>query len=47
LQVFFGDVLGRAANFHVRATGFVSPRQGTRAFSVAATTHTLVLTRSH
>jgi hypothetical protein len=40
-------VLGRASNFHVRAVGFISPRQRTRAFSIVATTHTLVLTRSH
>jgi hypothetical protein len=40
-------VLGRATNFHVGAVGFICPSQGTRAFSIAATTHTLVLTRSH
>ncbi len=47
LQIFLGDVLGRATNFYVRAVGFISPRQRVRAFSIVATTHALVLTRSH
>jgi len=47
LQIFLSDVMGCTANFHVRAVGFIGPRERIRPLAVVATAHTLVLTWSH
>jgi hypothetical protein len=50
LQIFFRNVMGRAANFHVGSIGFKGPGERIGALAIAviiAATHTLVLTRSH
>jgi hypothetical protein len=52
LQIFFGDMRSRAANFHVWSVGLIYPGQGIlmvvmmAAFAIA-TPHALVLTVSH
>lgn len=46
LNVFLGDVIGSAANFHLRAVRFIDPCQRIMTFAVASP-HALVLTVSH
>ena len=49
LQIFFGDVMCVAANLHIGTIGFIGTgeRVGSPAIVGWATTHPLVLTRSH
>src|SRR5450755_963775 len=49
LQVFFGDMMGVAADFDVRPVRLVGPRQriGPAPIVVGAAAHALILTRSH
>src|SRR6266852_3604908 len=47
LDVFFGDVRSRSADFHVGPVGFVDPRQRVLALAVVAPAHAFVLTVSH
>jgi hypothetical protein len=46
LDVFLGDMIGRAPDFHLRTIGFINPRQRIMTFAVASS-HALVLTVSH
>ena len=48
LQIFLGDMLGGAADFHVGPVRFVAPRQRIGPFAAGiAAAHALILTRSH
>ncbi len=46
LNVFFGDMIGRTSDLHLRAIGFIDPRQRIMTLAVASS-HALILTVSH
>jgi hypothetical protein len=46
LDIFLGDMIGRAADFHLGAIGFIDPRQRIMTLAVASA-HALVLSVSH